>query len=562
MNNFIKHFACFCLLLLSLAGSASKIPVGEESRFLNTISVDQYFDVNDHLRNSLTSPTSGWQDGYQFNSVQGKISLEVSNNLGICPPSSFTCLVNIKAEYAGEDNTVKVDTFTLSVDYNAKTGFSYKEKDFKVLTERAHFMKITLKGVFISDNNALGFVYIKGEIEEDRQKLAMDITNPPAFTLTKDTEKNIIKVSITPTTALIGHAEEYDLEWTFIEKDDASAVTGSTVKFDFKNNATRVTIKGSEYQMSNVFEAGYLVFRLRIAGYYKEQVGGIECIRRVTGAWSNINTGATPPTVDNGLISNNSSSTITISDPSYPPHEMGLNWQYSVSFAEEGKKSETVIYFDGILKQRQTVVKNENDHTAIVQEIIYDYEGRPAVTTLPVPVKPGLLNFYANFNRNESGLPYSAIDFDVNASNSCLAATLPMQNSSGSEKYYSTENQFTSTALSTANFPNAHNYVPLANGYPFVQVEYMNDNSGRVRAQSAPGSEYVIGGNQTHETIYFYDKPGENDLFALFGAEAGDRNHYQKQTVLDANGQGSVSYLNMSGKVIATALVGNDPNNP
>src|SRR5690554_6131046 len=50
-------------------------------------------------------------------------------------------------------------------------------------------------------------------------------------------------------------------------------------------------------------------------------------------------------------------------------------------------------------------------------------------------------------------------------------------------------------------------------------------------------------------------------LNKLFGSEVGYSNHYQKNAVIDANGQVSVSYIDISGKVIATALAGEAPQN-
>ncbi|HYC29765.1 MAG TPA: hypothetical protein VEB42_13125, partial [Chitinophagaceae bacterium] len=54
-----------------------------------------------------------------------------------------------------------------------------------------------------------------------------------------------------------------------------------------------------------------------------------------------------------------------------------------------------------------------------------------------------------------------------------------------------------------------------------------------------------------------YGTPDQKELDALFGTEVGDRSHYFKTMVRDANGQYSVSYSDMHGRTIATALAGN-----
>ncbi len=557
MNNFKNSIVCICLLLACFSAEAIKIPVFEQQKLLSTLTDGQSFTLDDGLRTTLSAPPTNWNNGFCFNTAQGRVILGVFNDGNVCPPNSFTASVTVTAEYVGTSNTVQIENFVLTVNYDASSGISYKEKDIKILTQKANFIKITMVSKTVSNNSALPFLYLRGEIEEDRQQCTMEVTQSPTFTLTKNLA-NQIEVNINPSLSL--HAEEYDLEWTFIDKYDEATIYQTTRRFDFKDNATRVTFKETNYKISNVFEEGYVVFRVRIAGYYKELVAGKECERRVVGAWSH----ESSPFLmaDQGLLTQNVGAYFIIDDSGAPgsmsPHEKGLNWQYAASFAEEGNRNETTSYFDGSLRQRQTVVKNENDATSIIQETIYDFEGRPAITTLPVPVKSGVLNFYENFNRNAAGLPYSAMDFDVNNANSCVASTAPMLNTSGSEKYYSILNEFASASV----IPTPENYVPVANGYPFVQVEFMNDQTGRVRAQSAPGPEYTVGGVNTHETKYYYTVPAENELHRLFGSEAGDYRHYSKQTVVDANGQGSVSYLNMSGKVIATALVGNNTEDP
>ena len=65
-------------------------------------------------------------------------------------------------------------------------------------------------------------------------------------------------------------------------------------------------------------------------------------------------------------------------------HESGKkNWQYQASFAEDGKKKEVVSYFDGSLRNRQTVTQLTSDRNTLVAETIYDSQGRATVQVLP-----------------------------------------------------------------------------------------------------------------------------------------------------------------------------------
>jgi len=59
-----------------------------------------------------------------------------------------------------------------------------------------------------------------------------------------------------------------------------------------------------------------------------------------------------------------------------------------------------------------------------------------------------------------------------------------MSKSSGASKYYSEEN----TILG-----NYQDYVPNANKYPFSQIEYTPDNTGRIRRKGGVGLEHQLG---------------------------------------------------------------------
>src|SRR5690606_4786267 len=60
---------------------------------------------------------------------------------------------------------------------------------------------------------------------------------------------------------------------------------------------------------------------------------------------------------------------------------------------------------------------------------------------------------------------------------------------------------------------------------------------------------------------YYYGKPFQLKLDSLFASQVGYASHYKKNLVIDPNGQISVSYLDQEGRVIATALAGEAPDN-
>jgi len=159
--------------------------------------------------------------------------------------------------------------------------------------------------------------------------------------------------------------------------------------------------------------------------------------------------------------------------------------------------------------------------------------------------------FYPKFNRNLNGDQYSATDFDMNGS-VCPPLTppaAPMGTTSGASQYYSDQN------LRLSPF---RDLIPDAEKYPFSQVEFTPDNTGRVRRQGSVGSEFQLNGKSS---LYLYGQPNQLQLDRLFGPEAGDATHYKKNIVVDPNGQAAVAYVDMKGKTVATSLTGNKPDN-
>ena len=117
---------------------------------------------------------------------------------------------------------------------------------------------------------------------------------------------------------------------------------------------------------------------------------------------------------ETGLISSLTSGTHYYQITS-PHMSDNMNWQYTVSFAEGGKYKHVMSYFDGLLKNRQTITRfNSSPNRLLATENIYDYEGRPAFTILPTPVTTPSFTYQPNLSLNEfSGAPYKAVDFDT-----------------------------------------------------------------------------------------------------------------------------------------------------
>jgi photosystem II stability/assembly factor-like uncharacterized protein len=365
----------------------------------------------------------------------------------------------------------------------------------------------------------------------------------------------------------VNSAEEYHLEWTFVNDYHRGDISNSQfftipVSFSFPSNATRVVTKGTSFSIPNIFDRGYLLIRLRAVGVDPSSVD-----RMIYGSWY--------PDCEIGEITGNSQ--LSVSPCTTPVigiyieenqrHFPKLNWQLQTTFAEDGKKKDVISYMDGVYRNRQTVTRLSDRLRPIVGETIYDHLGRAGVNILPAPIPAcstsgqpstlevnGALRYYPGFNlRAETTIPYSFLDFDRDAVNlTCETSLNPMAVSNGASNYYSGNNLL-------KNLGN-NKFIPSANGYPFSVTEYTPDNTNNIRRQGGVGLDLQLGNSGTdRSTQYFYCVPEAYQLQRLFGSEVGDPGRYKLNGVKDPNGQLSLSYLNPAGKVIATSLAGDPP---
>ncbi|HSY61643.1 MAG TPA: hypothetical protein VK796_07185, partial [Cytophaga sp.] len=342
----------------------------------------------------------------------------------------------------------------------------------------------------------------------------------------------------------IAKAESYELEWTYISNQGETENTVlpfnqiDILPFYFRNNSSRVEVTTNSYEIPLVYEKGYILYRVRAVG--KAVVNSIPVW--VKSNWTYLDNGTTAYPEANAYL--------------YAGLENNINWQSSLSFAEEGKHKVVVSYHDGSSRNRQAVTRINTDQRAIVGETFYDYNGRPVVQTLPVPVKVDSLGYYTNFNLADGQSVQnkeSLVD-----SNTCKPAGVQLSDKTGASNYYSPQNAFGVNGNTQGNIINK-DLIPDAKKYPYSQMVYTPDNTGRVATQSGFGESNRLGSG--HETQYLYATPLQTELCRLFGNQVGFAGHYKKNMVIDPNGQVSVSYLDLDGKVIATALAGGSPDN-
>ena len=491
--------------------------------------------------------------------VVNRVSFGVDLNYHGYVASSERVKVKLNVKRWNISNSPLGDTtIYLNISYQPQMDTSLYKRLQRTQFKNAYKLEVTIDSIYVNGTSTTtlpAHLFIEGEIICDRFMTMSSLTtqissNSPVF-------NNVDCNSASPETVTLSWAPklgavEYQLEWLHVNDygyttnpSTVNQLDSNWVNYNFKYNSTRITLTENTYDLSLLFNRGWIIYRVRAVGYSTNINNSVYTV------WSLPETGV--------VASTNANSKVYV-NPTMA-HENGMNWQYAATYAEEGKKKEVVSYFDGSLRNRQTVTKINSDNNTIVGETIYDHQGRSTVQVLPVPVptpicdedKENSIRFYPNFNLNDNTTPiaYSRADFDLSPStDSCAVSAGPMSTNSGASNYYSNAN---------ANQNEAQGYVPNAKKFPFTQVEYTPDNTGRIRRQSGVGEEFQLGSG--HETLYLYGQPNQVELDRLFGSEVGYASHYKKNVVIDAHGQASISYLDQEGRVIATALAGNNPTN-
>lgn len=507
------------------------------------------------LTTTATTPTFIQWDRTVVNRVSFGIDL---NYLGYVS-SSERVKVKLNVKRWNVSNTPLSDTTVyLNISYQPQMDTALYKRLHHTQFKNAYKLEVRIDSIYVNGTSTTtlpAHLFVEGEIICDRfmtmSSLTSQIsTNEPVF-------NNVDCNSASPETVTLSWAPklgavEYQLEWLHVNDygystnpSTVNQLDSNLVNYNFKYNSTRITLTENTYDLSLLFNRGWIIYRVRAVGYNNNINNLIYTV------WSLPETGVVASTSANNKVYVNPTMA----------HENGMNWNYAATYAEEGKKKEVVSYFDGSLRNRQTVTKINSDNNTIVGETIYDHQGRPTVQVLPVPVpnptcdndKENSIRFYPNFNLNDNTTPvaYSRADFDLSPSeDSCAVSAGPMSTNSGASNYYSVDN---------LNQNGAQGYVSNAKKFPFTQVEYTPDNTGRIRRQSGVGEEFQLGSG--HETLYLYGQPNQIELDRLFGSEVGYASHYKKNVVIDAHGQASISYLDQEGRVIATALAGNNPTN-
>ncbi len=551
-------FAC-CLLILSLNASATDDP--PLISFFNGAAGEIIADPNatlakETIDNVFYSPALFTTIANAANDkITNVISLFVNEGLIENIKTDFTAQVTVKIDYTLLNGSLgTIPSQILEISYTKARGLKYNARQ-TIKFNQCRKVKVTILSISTPVTSWVVWDVLRLEnrmlIKRDyvfdnntyNTKIAPLHTQPAA-----DADELLISWSNDP--LLANGKTHIDIEWTWVDvealenykKPDPN--DNNLLKFDadliFKNNSTRITIESKSnnaYKIPLLYDgAGQLFYRIRPVQLKED--GQV-----VNGSWSaDIFTGITycARAVGEG-------------------HQENLNWQTTTSFAEEGKRKTVVQYFDGTLRGRQTVTKDNVTNKTVVAESFYDYQGRPTINILPAPTMNSVIKYTADFNKFLGAFTTPKDAFDLMPVNAqiCSFLTPQLDIAGGAAQYYSTGNLEKNLGF--------NKFIPDADGYAYTETRYTPDATGRIEAQGGVGQTFQLGKDNTpvdnHATKYFYGKPDQKELDALFGTEAGDATHYSKNMVRDANGQYSVSYVDMHGRTVATALAGTPPAN-
>ncbi len=545
----LKNLFALTLFFSSLSLCAQTREVTTDYLRINQINGSATATVLDHQFNYMNT-TASWGNSFCMNDSEAEVALVFDERLDVPLPNSWTVTVPYTIKLYNENNTV-ISTQSGSLQLNNNTSQKTTQNEVvKKHTASGHVVKAVVS--FSGAPSKSGFTtipnnfYLEVRTVVDRQykfsgaptlyikDYATLYTSGNEYGMSSSAShpRNRVVVSWTPKPGV----DSYDLEWLFIDIGKYTPYTDN-FSYDF-SDATRISLTRSFYGIPLVFPRGWVLFRVRGVG--KDCNGN-----RVYTGWSN--------------YSGASSTGSAVSYSSLPAGKFigfhgldsTMNWQYRASFAEEGKASESLSFFDGSLRNRQTVTHLGSSGDILIQRSLYDYQGRKAVDILPYPVSFDGLGYYPNLDYSQATTTeiFDRRHFDrdgLSINDKKMATSV----GNGASKYYS----------SSSSFASEYPYLPDAEGLPYTRTKFFNDGTNRVKSTSGAGVALTDGSNR--ETKYYYGSPNsQEELDRLFGSDVGYVNRYTKQMVRDPNGQSSVTYKNEKGQTIASALVGDAPNN-
>lgn len=339
-------------------------------------------------------------------------------NLTYYTLDTFSVEAEIQIQYLNRNDSSFIDTCVLTLYYD-KTADNYCKDIHRYDFTGGHQVTATILSLSTTHSSIPVNLALDVEIEVDRVYNKTPLLSGPEITCYINTNSNEL-CFYWPFESGI---EAWDLEWTFVDdyQKDGTYFNPTNIEYDFNKNAGRVRLNKNFYSIPLVYEHGYVLYRARGINY-----NGLNRDNEILGLWSNPNA--------TGLLSSTNDKYAII----YPHMGDTMIWNYQMTMLEDGFQIPEVSYLDGKNKLRQQVRKSESIDKVIVLWAAYDYFGRPAIQTLPVPVNTSKLEYYEDFALNTDGEPYTWMDFDKDSiGNPCKSTIEPMLSTCAASEYYS-----------------------------------------------------------------------------------------------------------------------------
>ncbi|MBL0910918.1 MAG: hypothetical protein IBJ09_00990 [Bacteroidia bacterium] len=568
------HRCIYAILTLLLTGTFVKARAQPNIPGITSDYVVNNYTSGSVLLGSVTDPNysaiAANTANFRDKSADLLVSLFIDPDDNACYSGYRNVKVNLEVKYItvntfGSPSSTITENIVLEVEKYPNLEMKDKERAWKAY-KNAYWSEVRVTGVTAVDENGAPVTVsmlpddIKVELELQRTRyynlntsqLTTSFVFPgTAAVLINSVVHHVFVVQWTP----LSWASEYELEWIHVDNFAAgnisSELPNSVLPAKFRNNASRVRVPAAQnrFYIPLIYTRGYVCARIRPV-----TKGGPNLDKDLYGNWS-----VDPTNAGNLMVSglpSHSFIKLSLSDGTNDQIN-NLNAQYSIAFSEDGKILPQGTYADGSMRVRQTNIAaaveetdiNTYNKKGIVSETIYDFLGRPAVSTLPGVTENGFF-YKPDYNQNQAGNKYSYLDFDFDTPvpGTCYSEAAGMGTARGVSNYYSPANP-----VQTAQQAR----VPDAEKFPFTRIIYEADNASRPKIQSGAGYDFRIGSG--HETRYVYGNPSQTDLNRLFGTDAGYAGYYQKSMIVDANGQVGITYTDITGKTIATSLAGLSP---
>jgi RHS repeat-associated protein len=543
---------------------------------LFTIADDHWTDM------SVTNPTT-WSSNYKFKSISDIIRVGINHDTALIVTSNYKYRVFLDIHAYSDPSSPSTYTdipLSLVLEYNKDSLITYGDQDVMKLGGQYHQMDVILTGISDISSNPLNTTsipintlpknfFIEVSVATQRYDIASyNLFSTAGYNAT--TEGLAVNFGFYPAGTSLPTCGgifpqfadykpvKYELEWTYVDdykNNNYNFTSGSSgykntattfaVSYNFRTNATRIQTYDHAFEIPAIYEHGTIVYRVRTVRPDPNNYSQL-----IYSNWSLADTG----TIINTQFNTSNAFPFRCPDEclyinTTPFGADKFNWQYSINFAEQGKYKHVLNFFDGAGHNRQTQTKiNTDQQYVIAADHIYDYEGHAAIQTLPIPVLDQKLDYKPTLSlKAGTDTAYRAADFDFGCSTDSISG---FDAASLAAKYYSPAN--TDKAGMQA-------YVPSAEGYPFSETMYSPDNTTGPVWQGGAG--YNFQRFKKHGITSAYIRADQYDLDQLLGTQAGRNEYYPKVITKDQNQQLSYSIYNQKGKIVASALVGINPDN-